>query len=144
MKITAAILLFFAFLGCQNIGKKEAAPLLKNQGPAKFEFREEFHNFGSLQAGEVVAYIFQFTNTGKGGLTIQKVETDCGCLEVNFPEETIAPGKTGRLEVVFNTAGETGQVYRELEVYANIPARKVKLAIAAAVQNEIINLYSKN
>jgi hypothetical protein len=144
MKNQVLIILLCTVFACQNTGKKEAAPATENQGTAKFGFQEEFHNFGLLQAGEVVAYSFQFTNTGDGSLVIEKVEADCGCIKVNFPKEAIAPGKTSWVEVVLNTAGETGQVYQELEVFANTDAGKIKLAVAATVQNEMINLYSNN
>ena len=140
----AAILLIFTVLGCKSTGKEKSNKKLTKEGTPKFEFQEEFHNFGSLQAGEVVAYNFQFKNSGDGILTIQKIDSDCGCLVVNFPKEEIAPGKSDYIEVIFNSAGETGNVLKEFEIYANIPAGTINLAIAATVKNEIINLYSKN
>lgn len=131
-------------VSCQNAGNKAANKPSSNLGNPKFEFQEEFHNFGSLQAGEVVAYNFRFLNSGDGPLIIDKIEKDCGCLEVNFPKQAIAAGTSDFIEVVFNSSGETGRVYKEIVVYSNTGDKKRKIAIAATVENEIINLYSKN
>lgn len=144
MKKIAAILLLSIGISCQNTNKKEAEKSQKNEGTPKFEFQEEFHNFGSLEAGEVVAFSFQFTNIGDGTLVIQKVETDCGCTEVHFPKKGIAPGGSDFIEVVFNSAGETGNTYKEVQVFANTTNGVKKLSIAAKVKNDIINLHSKN
>ncbi len=138
------MLCLIALVSCQNTGNKAANKPPSNLGNPKFEFQEEFHNFGSLQAGEVVAYNFRFLNSGNGPLIIDKIEKDCGCLEVNFPQQAIEAGTSDFIEVVFNSSGETGRIYKEIVVYSNIEDKKSKIAIAATVENEIINLYSKN
>lgn len=130
--------------GCQSKNSKPSDKTTTNSGTPEFEFQEEFYNFGSLQAGEVVAYSFQFTNPGDGVLIIEKIESDCGCITSHFPEEPIEPGISDFIEIVFNSAGETGRIYKEIRVYANTQPEISKLAIAATVENEIINLYSKN
>ena len=140
-----AIILFITLgVSCQNSSKKSATKELKSQGTPKFEFQEEFHNFGSLEAGEVVAFNFQFSNIGDGPLIIKNVKTECGCLVVNYPEKAISPGQSDFIEVVFNSAGETGNVYKEIEIYSNIENVIQKINIAATVKNEVLNLYSKN
>ncbi len=130
--------------GCQNKNSNPSDKTTTNSGAPKFEFQEEFYNFGSLQAGEVVAYSFQFTNHGDGALIIDKIESDCGCVTSHFPKEPIDPGTSDFIEVVFNSAGETGRIYKEIMIYANTQRAITKLAIAVTVDNELMNLYSKN
>ncbi len=144
MRKLTAILLLSAITSCQNTSKKVPDNTTENTGTPKFEFHEEFYNFGSLQAGEVVAYSFKFTNLGDGTLIIDKIQSDCGCVTSHFPKEPIDPGASAFIEVVLNTAGETGRIYKEILVYANTQPAMTKLAVAATVDNEIINLYSKN
>ncbi|WP_339736721.1 DUF1573 domain-containing protein [uncultured Sunxiuqinia sp.] len=144
MKNTTAIFMLFILVGCQSKNSKPSDKTTSNSGTPKFEFQEEFYNFGSLQAGEVVAYNFQFTNLGDGVLMIDKIESDCGCITSHFPEKPIDPGTSDFIEVVFNSAGETGRIYKEIRIYANTQPEISKLTIAATVENEIINLYSKN
>ncbi len=144
MRKLTAILLLSTIISCQNTSKKVPDNVTDNTGTPKFEFQEEFYNFANLQAGEVVAYNFQFTNLGDGILIIDKIESDCGCVTIHFPKEPIDPGTSDFIEVVFNSAGETGRIYKEILVHANTQPAITKLAIAATVDNEIINLYSKN
>lgn len=143
MRLTG-ILLIITLFACQNTKEKTSGKPVKSEGLPEFEFREEFHNFGALQAGEIVAWYFHFTNSGNGPLIIEKYETNCECVEVIFPQKEIAPGQSAYIEVIFNSAGETGRIYQEIKVYANTSKAVQKLAIAATVENELINLYSKN
>jgi hypothetical protein len=144
MRKLTAILLLAVLGGCQNTSKKVPGNTTDNTGTPKFEFQEEFYNFGSLQAGELAAYNFKFTNLGDGTLIIDKIESDCGCVSSHFPKDPIEPGKSDFIEVVLNSAGETGRLYKEILIYANTQPTITKLAIAATVDNEIINFYSKN
>ncbi len=140
--LTIALILILS--ACQNSAKQNNKQDQADTAVGEFAFQEEFHNFGNLQAGEVVAYSFQFENSGEGELIIRRIETDCGCIETHFPKEAVAAGQTGLVEVVFNTAGETGKVYKELLIFSNAKDEPEKLAIAANVENEFIKLYSKN
>jgi len=144
MKNITAIAMLLVLVSCQNKNSQPSDKTTTNSGTPKFEFQEEFYNFGGLQAGEVAAYSFRFKNSGNGPLIIDKIESDCGCVTVHFPQKPIAPGKSDFIEVVFNSAGETGRVYKEIIVFANTLPPTTKLAIAATVNNELINLYSKN
>ncbi len=144
MRYTTLILLAFIAFGCQNQTRKTGNSASEKTGTAKFVFQEELHNFGTLQAGEVVAYSFGFTNAGDGNLVIRKYESDCGCMTVEYPKEPVKPGESGYIEVIFNSAGEVGKVYKEVVLFSNAEPTEVKLAITANVQNELINLYSKN
>ncbi|MGQ7869288.1 DUF1573 domain-containing protein [Sunxiuqinia sp. sy24] len=142
--LTAIFLLLVVVVSCQSSSNKASDKTASNTGTPKFEIQERFYNFGQLEAGEVVAYSFHFTNSGDGPLIIEKVEADCGCLTTHFPKEPIAPGKSDFIEVVFNSAGETGRVYKEFNIVANTQPEITKLAVTATVNNELINLYSKN
>jgi len=108
-------------------------------GTTEFEFNEEKHNFGSLQSGEIVVYTFVFTNSGNKNLTIDDVVTDCGCVHTEFPKEPVAPGKTGLIEVEFDSSGLFGRQFKTIEVHANTKKSK-QLAIFAEVQNEQLEI----
>jgi hypothetical protein len=139
------ILILAFFLGCSNRAEKPAVEPNKNTGYSDFVFLEEFHNFGSLQAGETVSYSFCFKNTGTKGINVENAETDCGCITVDYPKEKILSGDSAYVDVIFNSAGETGKMYKEITIFMNAGhKKKVKLAIAALVKNELINIYSAN
>ncbi|MBT6006265.1 MAG: DUF1573 domain-containing protein [Prolixibacteraceae bacterium] len=102
---------------------------------SEIEFNEEMHNFGTLQSGEIVAFTFVFTNTEPTSLTIEKVETDCGCLNAKFSKEPVGTGKTGIVEIEFDSSGLFGKQFKTIEIYANSKESK-HLAIFAEIQNE--------
>ncbi len=135
----------FAFLlsGCTLNGDRNDRQNEK-AGVPEFVFQEEIHNFGSVQSGEIVAYSFEFKNSGNAGLIIKSAESDCGCVTVDYPKETIQPGAKGYIDVEFSSAGEIGKVYKEIVITSNTKEKETKLAITANVKNELINIYSEN
>ena len=136
------ILLSFLFLlSCSNSAKKSVH--VKNcemlSQTTSIEFSEINHNFGSLQAGEIVLYTFEFTNTGEHDYRINKVESDCGCVSVRFTENNVKPGQKGWIEVELDTSGLVGREYKTIEVHGNSAELK-HLAIFAEVKNELLEI----
>jgi hypothetical protein len=138
------LVLFGVLLVSCNPGTKKAAPASQSDesGVAKFVFSEEIHNFGSLKAGEVVSFTFIFRNEGTKTLTITDVDSGCGCTEVLIQDKTIEPGEEGRIEVIYNTAGEVGKQLKTITLFSDAEQPKQQLFIRANVTNELIEIYS--
>lgn len=113
----------------------------ENSKPAttQVDFQEEMHNFGKLEAGEILVYTFVFTNTGNHDLRIESVETDCGCIRATIPEKPVKPGKQGLIEVEFDSAGLWGRQLKSITIQANTEKPK-QLVIFADVNNEQLNI----
>lgn len=93
----------------------EEAPVMK--------FVNDVYDFGKVKDGEKVAYDFEFVNEGKSPLIISNVSATCGCTVPERPTEPIASGKSGKISVVFNSAGKVGLQDRIITITANtIPA----------------------
>jgi hypothetical protein len=100
----------------------------------EFTFEKEVHDFGTIVQGEKVAYSFKFKNTGKGDLIITSAKGSCGCTIPEYPQEPIAPGAEGVIDVVFNSDGKEGQQNKKVTIIANtVPNTKV-LAVNGLVQ----------
>lgn len=140
MKQLIVILLIAVTGACQQ-GSKPAPSTPEPNGRPKFAIQEEIYNFGKVQAGEMVSYSFKFSNQGHAALQITKVETDCGCLHIDYPNEPVKPGDFSYIEVLFNTAGEVGQVLKQISVYTNEEEQPKKLMLTARVENELFNSY---
>jgi len=144
-KFWIGLLLVSGFLvsSCHS-GEKKTEPDKSSEetGIAKFVVSEEIHNFGSLKAGEVVAFTFIFRNEGTKTLTITDVDSGCGCIEVNIPKKIIAPGEEGQIEVIYNSAGDVGKQLKTITVFSDAEQKQKQLFIRANVTNEIIELYS--
>jgi len=138
-----SILLGLLLFSC-NSGTKKTVPIGKSDesGVAKFVFSEEIHNFGSLKAGEVVSFTFIFRNEGTKTLQITEVDSGCGCTEVIIPDKSVEPGEEGRIEVIYNSAGEVGKQLKTITITSNAEKAKQQLFIRANVKNEVIEIYS--
>lgn len=112
------------------------------EGVAKFVFSEEIHNFGTLKAGEVVAYTFTFKNEGNKPLIINSADAGCNCTEVKLPQQPVEPGQEGNIEVIYNSSGEVGRQLKTIILFSNAEPAQVKLYIRADVKNEIIEINS--
>lgn len=132
------VLWVIALFGCnsrsqENRGKNIVLP--ETIRISEIEFNEEMHNFGTLQSGEIVVFTFVFTNTEQHNLTINNVETDCGCLNAKYSKKPVRPGKMGIVEIEFDSSGLFGKQFKTIEIHANSKESK-HLAIFAEVQNE--------
>lgn len=113
MKYLASLLLVgFAFFATAQEGEEPMT------GP-KIYFSEKSFDFGEITQGEKVEHVFEFENTGNEPLILSDVRTTCGCTAPEWPREPIAPGKTGRLKVVFNSAGKMGMQNKVITVMSN-------------------------
>lgn len=137
------VMLVFAVASCHSGTKKtEPAVSSSESGIAKFEFSEEIHNFGLLKSGEIVSFTFVFRNSGTKTLTITKVDSDCGCTEVNIPDKKIAPGQQGQIEVTYNTAGEVGKQLKTITVFSDADKPEKQLFFTADVESDMLKIYS--
>ncbi len=124
----------------KNLVAKDNVPYEDpNKGVTNIQFEEVVHDFGTVPAVSENKHIFKFTNTGKEPLIIKDAKASCGCTIPKKPEEPIAPGAEGELEVVFkpkpNQAGST--VNKTVTITANIPGGttivKIKADVAQAM-----------
>jgi hypothetical protein len=96
---------------------------------AIIDFKEKSIDFGDITQGDRVEHTFVFTNNGDTPLVISNVAVTCGCTAPNWPKQPIAPGATGELKVVFNSAGKMGKQNSVVRIYSNAsePIEKVSL-----------------
>lgn len=83
-------------------------------------FDKMVHDFGRIQAGEVVEYSFKFKNTGSRDLLITRAEASCGCTVPDWPKAPIRPGDSAYIKVKFDSNGRPeGYTEKEIFVEAN-------------------------
>ena len=137
------IIFVFTLFSCSpqkgNQKKAEITVSEKPTGITKITFNEEIHDFGELISGEIVVASFIYTNSGKHNLIINRVDSDCGCVQVNFSKEPIKPKETGIIEVEFDSSGMFGKQFKSIEIHANCKEPK-HLAIFAKIINEQLEI----
>ena len=67
-------------------------------------FQQTEYDYGKISHNADGLCIFKFKNEAKVPITITNVRTSCGCTSPNWPKEPIAKGKTGEIQVKYNTA----------------------------------------
>jgi len=143
-KIFTLGLVLISIMGskCGNVTNRDADEYglhSSDTGTAELIFREYEHDFGKVEEGEKLAYTFTFENKGTGSLVIARATTSCGCTVPKYETRPISPGKDGKLEVVFNTAGFNGMQTKTVKVMSNASIPVVLLKITAEVVTDNSN-----
>ncbi|MEC7263216.1 MAG: DUF1573 domain-containing protein [Bacteroidota bacterium] len=118
MKKTVLVL----FLGLISLG------IYAQEATAKIEFKSETIDYGEIEKGSDGVRVFEFTNTGTAPLVISDVRSSCGCTIPKKPEEPIMPGKTGKIEVKYDT-NRVGPIRKAITVTSNAdtPTKVLKI-----------------
>ncbi len=113
------LVLFVGLLGFSVIAQDTAA---------KIEFKTETVDYGEITKGSDGIRVFEFTNTGTAPLIISKVSSSCGCTIPKKPEDPILPGKTGEIQVKYDT-NRVGPIRKAITVISNAdtPTKVLKI-----------------
>jgi hypothetical protein len=101
---------------------------------AKIEFKTETVDYGVIEKGSDGVRVFEFTNTGTAPLIISKVSSSCGCTIPKKPEEAILPGKTGEIQVKYDTK-RVGPIRKAITVISNADTPTKVLKIKGEVKS---------
>ncbi len=102
---------------------------------APLNFDKTVHDFGqvSQNAGPLTC-TFTVTNSSDEPLTIFAVVSSCGCTEVKWTRETIAPGEKGSVTATYSN--DEGPTYfdKTLTVYTSAQKKPVILHLKGIVK----------
>ena len=118
---------------CGHSGKSEGTGKLSPGDTASISFTEYEHDFGKVTAGEKVAYIFTYVNRGNIPLVLISASTTCGCTVSKYSTKPLAPGKSGTIEVEFDTSGRNGRQTKTVTVRSNATRPVVLLRLTGEV-----------
>lgn len=96
-------------------------------------FLEKSHDFGDIQQGEKVEYVFKFKNTGTQPLVISDVMTTCACTAKQWSKDPVLPGKTGEITVSFDSAGKMGMQNKVITIISNATNSREMVSIRVNV-----------
>lgn len=128
IQIACCVTLFAVMLfGAANI---EAKP----KGKPSMKFAETVHDFGMVKEdGGPVSCEFDFVNDGEGNLVIYDATADCGCTRPDYPKAPVAPGKSGKIKVVYNPLGRPGGFTKVITIKSNGSPSKTRVKIRGTV-----------
>lgn len=118
-----------------NPGQESGQEPQKNTEPKPgMEFKRTEHNFGIVKEEMgTVSTQFEFTNTGKSPLIIQRVSSSCGCTTPEYTRKPILPGKKGTISATYHTVRRPGTFNKTIRVYTNVPDTVYVLTIKGNV-----------
>ncbi len=118
------VLLFVGLLGFSLTAQEKVA---------KIDFKTETVDYGEIEKGSDGVRVFEFTNTGNAPLIISKVSSSCGCTIPKKPEDPIMPGKTGEIQVKYDTK-RVGHIRKAITVISNADTPTKVLKIKGTVK----------
>lgn len=99
---------------------------------AKIDFKSDTIDYGTIEKGANGVRVFEFTNTGDAPLIISQVTSSCGCTIPKKPDGPILPGKTGQIEVKYDT-NRVSPIRKTVTVISNAETPTVALKIKGEV-----------
>lgn len=96
------------------------------------KFAQETHDFGKVEQGKPVTYVFEFKNTGADPVVINDAQASCGCTKPSWTREPVMPGKTGSVSATFNAAA-AGPFNKSVTVTSNAEAGQTVLYLKGEV-----------
>lgn len=115
-------LVLFLFVGLLGFS------LTAQDAAAKIEFKTETVDYGEITKGADGIRVFEFTNTGTAPLIVSDVRSSCGCTIPKKPDAPIMPGKTGEIQVKYDTH-RVGPIRKAITVISNAdtPTKVLKI-----------------
>ncbi len=107
-------------------GKKDGSPLVF--------FDKTVCDLGTINEKDGVKRCeFRFVNKGNAPLIIYDTTAECGCTRPEYPKNPVSPGKSGKIKVSYNPAGNSGSFVKTITVKCNGNPHKIRLKIRGTV-----------
>lgn len=109
--------------GAINVANVASGTPMQSQAsslkPENMYFKENIHDFGTIQEGPGAEYEFEFTNTGKEPIIISNVSASCGCTTPSYSKDPVLPGKKGKIKALYNTQGRVAPFTKTISITSN-------------------------
>ncbi len=114
------ILFLFITVSHHNLAAQSTGEDSVVIGP-RLAFVEDDFDFGQVKMGTVVRHTFIYSNTGDADLIVYDGKGGCSCVKVEFEADTLAPGDSSSITMVFDTKNRVGKEKNSIFVKANTP-----------------------
>jgi len=103
-------------------GSAGERPVISESGPHPVAVVEELtFKFGTMQMGTEKSHAFVIRNDGKVPLILGRGPTTCQCTISSLKQNTIAPGETASIELVWKPNGPTEHFLKGATIWSNDP-----------------------
>lgn len=119
----------------RDLWQPRPAQLTSSPGP--LTSAESDHDFGKLSQGSQVSHIYTITNASEQPLSIERVQSSCGCTAALVAEKNLAPGQSGAVEVRFTSGKLIGPFHKTVRVYTR-PEGVLILSLRGSIQPDYL------
>ena len=99
----------------------------------RVKFKSTKLDLGKVMQGQKIRGAFEVTNIGDKPLTILGAEGSCGCTVPSYSKEPIAPGKSTKIDIEFDSSGKMGEQSKPVKVRMNTDVINYELIVNATV-----------
>lgn len=103
---------------------------------SQFDVTSDIINVGEILYMQPKTVHFELRNTGTESITIQQVNPSCGCTQVSWPKEAVAPEGKAEITATYD-ARMMGTFQKELEVYTTASDRPLYLTLQGRVVSDL-------
>ncbi|MFT6865525.1 MAG: hypothetical protein ACJA08_000346 [Cyclobacteriaceae bacterium] len=89
-------------------------------------------DLGEVKANEVTDINFEFTNTANNEVSILEAKGSCGCTQVEYPKEALAPGETAQIAAKFKSS-KPGVFSKTISIKTNVAENYTVLTFKGTV-----------
>jgi hypothetical protein len=128
--LSIGLLMFVFFAATAQETPTTEQPVNPNAPEIKFD--KDSHDYGTINKGADGNCSFTFTNVGKEPLILSNCRASCGCTVPTWTKDPILPGKTGKIDVHYDT-NRLGNISKSITVTSNAKNASVVLMIKGNV-----------
>lgn len=110
--IFSGILISLSFFGTSL----KAQASVKGTSEKLMTFEKTYIDLGKVKRGEKREFSFEFTNTGSEPVTIDLISA-CECTTTDYSVLPIAPGKSGKIDVVFDSTEKEASETIDVDIF---------------------------
>lgn len=107
----------------------------KKKQKAEIMFEIDMHNFKKIKYNSDSYFDFKFKNIGKSALSINKIETTCGCTIAEKPKAPIAKKTKSYIRIRYDSK-KIGKFSKTITVYSNAVNSPTQIMIKGEVMPE--------
>ena len=104
----------FLFVSCGRFADIEKLP------KTTMEFKHPHRKYYPILKGKILKMSYKYTNTGEAPLVISEIQTSCNCTISEFTKRAVGKGKSGYINLSFNSSKNTGRVKQYITIITNV------------------------
>lgn len=116
-----------------SIPSTEVSATVDSTSAPIMTFESSTYEFKKITSGQKVSYSFKFKNTGTTPLIISNAQATCGCTVPEYPRSPVPPGAEGSINVVYDSAGQTGMQAKIITLTSNAYPTTTQLVLKGQV-----------